>query len=466
MGAPTKPILIEPKPRPSGKGRAAPKKPVLAEPKPRPCENGRGAVTKRTLVRPTRIISGERGKDSVGFIDRLCEPCKKIKRKCLQRFASRVNESCDSCLKSGDECAHNDTATEESDPSDEEKESDKDPLRDVSPGILAELKHLDLSDFVGFNNNVVNGGAYGDICKAYCRFPDGRRSRVSMKRLRFYLREDITLLFEKEIYVWSKLQHVNILPLMGYAFDGPTGFPVLVSQWMPLGSAWSYLKDKPEFNPTRLVRGIARGLQYLHQQEIVHSDLKSDNVLLTTTLDARICDFGCSRMLAASRSLANMSSGIRGTFRYLAYELLATPASGGQTTARHTKETDVWAFGMTVYELLDRRRPYEDLAEFQVLSAILSGQLPSVSQTFHNRSPLRRTVKAILWEMCERCWTRDPKDRAIIDTILYEFEKEIENNGTGILRSYFYDDEAEVCDDTEVPNGERYSLSFLDSIAD
>ncbi|KAL5522444.1 hypothetical protein ACEPAG_8460 [Sanghuangporus baumii] len=388
----------------------------------------------------------EKSRGIVGLIGRLCEPCRTLKRKCLQRFASRANESCDSCLNSGDECAHNDTAMEEAD---------------------TKLKHLDLSAYVTFNNNdVVNGGAYGDICKAHCNLPDGRRLQLFMKRLRFYLREDITLLFEKEIYVWSKLQHVNILPLMGYAFDEQTGFPTLVSQWMSVGSAWNYLKDKPDFNPTRLVRSIARGIQYLHRQNIVYSDLKSDNVLLSTSLDARICDFSCSRVLAANRSLANMSSGLRGTSRYLDYELLATPASGGQMTVCHTKETDVWAFGMTVYELLDRQWPYGHLAEVQVLSAILSGQLPSMLQSFHNQSPLRNTVKAILWEMCERCWAREPKDRATIDTVLTEFEKEIDNHGTRILRSYFYDNESEVCDDGEDPNGEKYSLLFLDSVAD
>ncbi|KAL5495961.1 hypothetical protein ACEPAH_3193 [Sanghuangporus vaninii] len=189
--APKKTVLAEPEPRPSGKDRGVPKKPVLAEPKPRPSGKDRGAPKKPVLAKMT-------GDSLIDFANHARSS---NARQCLQRFASRFNESCDSCLKSGDECAHNDTITEESDSSDEEKESDKDPLRDVSPGILAELKHLDLSDFVGFNNDVVNGGAYGDICKAYCRFPDGRRSRVSMKRLRFYLREDITLLFEKEIYV-------------------------------------------------------------------------------------------------------------------------------------------------------------------------------------------------------------------------------------------------------------------------
>ena len=52
-------------------------------------------------------------------------------------------------------------------------------------------------------------------------------------------------------------------------------------------------------------------------------------------------------MLEASRSLANMSSGVRGTYRYLAYELVEIPDSSKRPC--HTKQTDIWAFGMTVY---------------------------------------------------------------------------------------------------------------------
>ena len=49
--------------------------------------------------------------------------------------------------------------------------------------------------------------------------------------------------FEKEIYVWSKLKHPNVLPLLGYAFDADTGYPMLISQWMEHGNALSYVRS-------------------------------------------------------------------------------------------------------------------------------------------------------------------------------------------------------------------------------
>ena len=68
--------------------------------------------------------------------------------------------------------------------------------------------------------------------------------------------------------------------------------------------------------------------------------------------DALICDFGSSRMIAASRSLANLSSGLKGTPRYLAYELLVAPESSDGRLSGHTMKSDVWAFGMTIYVCL------------------------------------------------------------------------------------------------------------------
>ena len=67
-----------------------------------------------------------------------------------------------------------------------------------------------------------------------------------------------------------------------------------------------------------------------------------DNILVSESGDARICDFGCSRMISASLSMANLSSSPKGTLRYLACELIT-----GKTG--YTRETDVWAFGMTIF---------------------------------------------------------------------------------------------------------------------
>lgn len=60
-------------------------------------------------------------------------------------------------------------------------------------------------------------------------------------------------LFEKEIYIWAKLSHVNVLPLLGYALN-KFGYPLLVSEWMVNGSAWDYALNNDECDLLKLVR--------------------------------------------------------------------------------------------------------------------------------------------------------------------------------------------------------------------
>ena len=76
--------------------------------------------------------------------------------------------------------------------------------------------------------------------------------------------------------------------------------------------------------------------------------LHQDNVIISSEGRALICDFGCSRMLLASRTVAQLTSTTKGTNQFWAPELISV-ADG---EVKQSKETDVWAFGMTVYVCL------------------------------------------------------------------------------------------------------------------
>ena len=88
----------------------------------------------------------------------------------------------------------------------------------------------------------------------------------------------------------------------------------------------------------------------MHGEGVIHSDIKADNVLISKSGVPRICDFGISRMLAASQTLNSSTGGhIRGSVRWMAIELfvISDPAPV------HTFKTDIWAFGMTVHVRLN-----------------------------------------------------------------------------------------------------------------
>lgn len=113
------------------------------------------------------------------------------------------------------------------------------------------------------------------------------------------------------------------------------------------------------------ILGIAEGVEYLHLQGVIHSDIKAvslsvrrpcnttvtgeqDNVLVSSSGIPRICDFGISRMLAASQTIGATSTqtgGVRGSVRWMAPELILP----SESPVIHSTQTDIWAFGMTVY---------------------------------------------------------------------------------------------------------------------
>ncbi|EJC98188.1 WD40 repeat-like protein [Fomitiporia mediterranea MF3/22] len=188
---------------------------------------------------------------------------------------------------------------------------------------------------------------------------------------------------------------------------------------MDRGSAWSYVKAHLQCDIMHLVIGIAQGLAYLHAKGVVHSDIKSDNVLVSNTGDALLCDFGCARMMSATRSLVNFSSGIRGTSRYLACELLAL---SGQSTG-HTKQTDIWAFGMAVFELLTRQRPFADLSDSQAIAAIARNELPVLPPVSEYWASRGKEVLQDLWDVCLDCWERNPADRPDMNSILQKLTR-------------------------------------------
>ena len=155
-----------------------------------------------------------------------------------------------------------------------ESKSETNPLLFVSPPILKELAHLNLFDRLVSKRRIVSCDAYGDISKGSCTLIDRDKVKVAIKCLRFHLKEDIkrvcsrnltvcmrkcfdtnsfSQLFEKEIYVWSKLKHENILDLIGYCIDNTTGTPMLVSEWMENGTAWEYMKLHPDADLLLLV---------------------------------------------------------------------------------------------------------------------------------------------------------------------------------------------------------------------
>ncbi|KAI5117234.1 hypothetical protein M0805_009271 [Coniferiporia weirii] len=255
-------------------------------------------------------------------------------------------------------------------------------------------------------------GGYSDIFTGYCSVPQPHgngKMKVAVKRLRVHIMgdENFQKKLVRELYIWTELDHPYILPFHGFFFEN-NNYPSLVSAWMENGTALEYLESHPDCDLLQMVQHTAEGIDYLHRNGVIHSDIKPGNILISPSGEPRICDFGISRILAASGSfsLGTTTGSIGGTVRFMSIELLA-PAD--QQPDTYSKASDVWAFGMTVFVLLTKKPPYSHIKhDLGVVSSITSGALPLIPEECHNIWP---KLNQDLWEWCIRCWASSPLKR-------------------------------------------------------
>ncbi|CAN6461504.1 unnamed protein product [Victoria cruziana] len=163
-----------------------------------------------------------------------------------------------------------------------------------------------------------------------------------------------------EVNVLGVVDHPNLVKLVGYcAEDDERGIQrLLVYEFMPNGSVEDHLslrspKVLPWSTRLRIALGAARGLTYLHEEmdfQIIFRDFKTSNVLLDEHWNAKLSDFGLARQ-GPGEGLSHISTAVVGTIGYAAPEYIQT--------GRLTAKSDIWSFGVVLYELITGRRPVD-----------------------------------------------------------------------------------------------------------
>ncbi|KAL0567780.1 serine/threonine protein kinase [Marasmius crinis-equi] len=190
------------------------------------------------------------------------------------------------------------------------------------------------------------GGGFGDLWKGEIGSSATDRMECAVKIVRRYRKENENAFKThlREAILWRQLKHPNVLPFLGiYHLDNNKKDICLVSPFMENGHLHDFLTNsRPEdVHGQTLMYDIASGVVYLHDEDIIHGDLKEYNVLVRKDGRACICDFGSAR-LAVTLGLGHTTSVLGGgTHGYMAPELW----SGGLSS----KETDVYAYGTLCY---------------------------------------------------------------------------------------------------------------------
>ncbi|KAK7265149.1 hypothetical protein RJT34_32765 [Clitoria ternatea] len=215
--------------------------------------------------------------------------------------------------------------------------------------------------------------------------------------------------FWNEAIKLADLHHPNVVAFYGVVLDGPGGSVATVTEFMANGSLRNALQ-KSERNLDKRKRlliamDVAFGMEYLHGKNIVHFDLKSDNLLVNLRDPHRpICkvgDLGLSKVKCQTL----ISGGVRGTLPWMAPELL----NGSSSLV--SEKVDVFSFGIVMWELLTGEEPYADLHYGAIIGGIVSNTLrPPVAESFDPEWRL----------LMERCWSSEPSERPSFTEIANE----------------------------------------------
>ncbi|KAF7849225.1 hypothetical protein BT93_L1068 [Corymbia citriodora subsp. variegata] len=224
----------------------------------------------------------------------------------------------------------------------------------VSGITKAESLQYDLATIqVATNNfshqNKLGEGGFGEVFQG--KLPNGQK--IAVKRLSTSSGQGIGE-FKNEVVLVEKLQHRNLVQLLGFCVEGEE--KILVYEFVPNKSLDYFLFDPDKIRQLdwsrrfKIISGIARGMLYLHEDSrfrIIHRDLKPSNVLLDSDMNPKISDFGMARIFGVDQTRANTNK-IVGTFGYLSPEY----AINGQISAK----SDVYSFGVMILEIISGKR--------------------------------------------------------------------------------------------------------------
>ncbi|XP_052213209.1 serine/threonine-protein kinase A-Raf-like isoform X2 [Dreissena polymorpha] len=218
--------------------------------------------------------------------------------------------------------------------------------------------------------------------------------------------------FKNEVAVLRKTRHLNVLLFMGCTMKPQLA---IITQWCEGSSLYKHLHvDEVKFEMLALLdiaRQTAQGMDYLHAKSIIHRDLKSNNIFLTEDLTVKIGDFGLATV-KARWSGSHQFQQPTGSILWMAPEVIRM-----QEQNPYTFQSDVYAFGIVLYELISGQLPYSHINnKDQILFMVGKGYLMPDCSKARNDCP-----KAMI-RLVQDCCKLDRDKRPLFPQILASLE--------------------------------------------
>ncbi|EEE67327.1 hypothetical protein OsJ_24577 [Oryza sativa Japonica Group] len=265
-------------------------------------------------------------------------------------------------------------------------------------------------------SNRIGEGGFGSVYKGV--LPSGEE--IAVKRLSMSSGQGIEEL-KNELVLVAKLQQKNLVRLVGVCLQEHE--KLLVYEYMPNRSIDTILFDLEKRKELdwgkrfRIINGIARALQYLHedsQLRIIHRDLKASNVLLDSDYNPKISDFGLARLFEGDQT-REVTSRVVGTYGYMAPEYAMR--------GHYSVKSDVFSFGILMIEIVTGRRSsgsYSFDQSYDLLSRVwehwtMGTILEMMDPSLTSHAPRDQMLKCIHIGLL--CVQDNPADRPMMSTV-------------------------------------------------
>ncbi|KAM0050144.1 putative protein kinase RLK-Pelle-RLCK-VIIa-2 family [Helianthus debilis subsp. tardiflorus] len=341
----------------------------------------------------------------------------------------------------------------------------------------AELR-LATNDFARLRK--IGEGGFGCVYKGSVKNGDGDLIAVAVKKLNrdgFQGHKQ----WVAEVQFLGVVDHPNLVKLIGYcAVDGERGIQrLLVYEFMPNKSLEDHLfrnshEPLPWKRRLQIMLGAAQGLAYLHEEleaQVIFRDFKTSNILLDKDFNPKLSDFGLARE-GPTEGNTHVSTAVMGTNGYAAPDYIET----GHLTAK----SDVWSFGIVLYEILtgrrsvERNRPKEDqklldwVRRHPIDSKKFGIILDPKLEAQYSLTDARKIAK-----LADSCLLRSAKDRPKMSQVVESLKQILQASSEEIPSSKSVervDDESEESDEnsnpTEVSESSKRRLAQLAKLSE
>ena len=225
-----------------------------------------------------------------------------------------------------------------------------------------------------------------------------------------YLTDDAIAEFKEEALKMACLRSPYVVTVYGITLNAQGRLKGIVMEYMPQGSLYTILSNSEIALSWslrhKMALAVARGLSILHQQNIIYNDLKSLNVLVRHQGDKwelKLTDFGLSRIKQETAKFTNNKP--QGTAAWMAPELFKEKV--------YSKASDVYAYGIVLWEIVSRETPFDGLEAFEISPKVVNDK---------ERPPIPTAAPSSLVALMGLCWKQNREERLPTEEVITKLE--------------------------------------------